>query len=94
MIGGHGGNIHELGRRLGCSPADITDLSSNVNPLGPPPGLQEFLREQLDAITALPEVDNRGTIQSYAEFLGVPADRILTGNGTTQFIYSIPGGCR
>ena len=53
MIGGHGGNIHELGRRLGCSPADITDLSSNVNPLGPPPGLQEFLREQLDAITRL-----------------------------------------
>ena len=43
MIGGHGGNIHELGRRLGCSPADITDLSSNVNPLGPPPGLREFL---------------------------------------------------
>jgi hypothetical protein len=92
MIGGHGGNIHELGRRLGCSPADITDLSSNVNPLGPPPGLREFLGEQLDAITALPEVDNRGTIQSYAEFLGISADRILAGNGTTQFIYSIPRG--
>jgi threonine-phosphate decarboxylase len=92
MISGHGGNIHELGRRLGCRPADITDLSSNVNPLGPPPGLREFLAEQLDTITALPEVDNRGTIRSYAEFLGVPTDRILTGNGTTQFIYSIPRG--
>jgi len=42
MIGGHGGNIHELSRRLGCSPADITDLSSNVNPLGPPPACGSF----------------------------------------------------
>jgi threonine-phosphate decarboxylase len=91
MIGGHGGNIHDLGRRLGCRPAEITDLSSNVNPLGPPPGLRELLAEQLDAITALPEVDSRGTIRSYAEFLDVPAERLLAGNGTTQFIYAIPG---
>ncbi|MCK7507856.1 MAG: adenosylcobinamide-GDP ribazoletransferase [Desulfobacterales bacterium] len=49
MIGGHGGNIYELRRRLGCSPADIVDLSSNVNPLGPPPGLCEFLGGSMDA---------------------------------------------
>jgi threonine-phosphate decarboxylase len=91
MIGGHGGNIHELGRRLGCRPEEIADLSSNVNPLGPPPGLREFLAEQMDTITALPEVDSRGTIRRYAEFLDVPAERLLAGNGTTQFIYSIPG---
>ena len=91
MIGGHGGNIYDLARRLGCSPADILDLSSNVNPLGPPHGLCEHLAQHLQAVSVLPEVDSQGIIRSYAECLGVSADRLLAGNGTTQFIYSIPG---
>jgi threonine-phosphate decarboxylase len=91
MIGGHGGNTYDLARRLGCSPADILDLSSNVNPLGPPPGLYDHLVQHLDAVSVLPEVDNQGIIRSYAEYLGVSPDRVIAGNGTTQFIYSIPG---
>ncbi|MGE5257948.1 MAG: threonine-phosphate decarboxylase [Hyphomicrobiales bacterium] len=91
MIGGHGGNTYDLARRLGCSPADILDLSSNVNPLGPPPGLYDHLVQHLDAASVLPEVDNRGIIRSYAEYLGVFPDRVIAGNGTTQFIFSIPG---
>jgi threonine-phosphate decarboxylase len=91
MIGGHGGNIYELARRLGCSPADILDLSSNVNPLGPPPGLHEHLARHLEAVSVLPEVDNQGIIRSYAGCLGISPDRMIAGNGTTQFIYSIPG---
>ena len=58
MIKGHGGNIYDLARRLGCRPADIVDLSSNVNPLGPPPGLGDYLSRNMDAIAALPEDPN------------------------------------
>jgi threonine-phosphate decarboxylase len=76
---------------LGCSPADIVDLSSNVNPLGPPPGLSDYLSRNMDAISALPEVDNRGVIRDYAATLGVSPEGVLAGNGTTQFIYSLPG---
>jgi threonine-phosphate decarboxylase len=90
LIKGHGGNIYDLARRLGCRPADIVDLSSNVNPLGPPPGLGDYLSRNMDAIAALPEVDNRGIIQDYAGMLGVSPDRLIAGNGTTQFIYSLP----
>ena len=90
MIGGHGGNIFALARRLGCAPEDILDLSSNVNPLGPPPGLREHLAERLDAIAVLPEVDSRDIVERYAARLGLPAERMAAGNGTTQFIYSIP----
>jgi threonine-phosphate decarboxylase len=91
VIGGHGGNIYDLARRLGCRPGEIVDLSSNVNPLGPPPGLADFLLQHLDEINMLPEVDNRGIIQDYAASLGVSADGLLAGSGSTQFIYSIPG---
>jgi threonine-phosphate decarboxylase len=90
MISGHGGNIYELARRLGCDPAEIIDLSSNVNPLGPPAGLCDYLVQQIETVSALPEVDNQGIIRCYAEHLGISADRMIAGNGTTQFIYSIP----
>ena len=60
MIQGHGGNIYELAREMGCAPEDIIDLSSNVNPYGPPPGLVEFLKERMPDIMVLPEVDAAG----------------------------------
>ena len=57
MLNGHGGNIYDIAHRLGCLPSEIIDMSSNVNPLGPPPGLVDFLKDNLNVITALPEVD-------------------------------------
>ncbi|MDY6906262.1 MAG: aminotransferase class I/II-fold pyridoxal phosphate-dependent enzyme [Thermodesulfobacteriota bacterium] len=90
MIHGHGGNIYELARRIGCNPSDIVDMSSNMNPLGPPPGLTAFLQASLDRITALPEVDAVGIRTAFCEKYGVQTDRVIAGNGTTQFIYSIP----
>jgi threonine-phosphate decarboxylase len=52
MLTGHGGNIYDIATRLGCMPSEITDMSSNVNPLGPPPGLVNFLQQNLNVITA------------------------------------------
>lgn len=90
MIRGHGGNIHELARELGCAPGDIFDMSSNVNPMGPPDGLLDHLRAGLDAVASLPQVDAAGIIRSFAAFHDLPEGRILAANGTTQFIYAIP----
>jgi len=90
MLRGHGGNIYETAQRLGCTPSDIFDMSSNVNPLGPPSGLVKFLIENIDAINALPEVDAKGTIDAFAERYGIDPHLVLAGNGTTQFIYAIP----
>ena len=90
MLIGHGGNIYDLARRLGCAPAEIVDMSSNVNPLGPPPGLQAYLRDNLHVITALPEVDSNSLVRSFAERYDIDSKLVLAGNGSTQFIYSIP----
>jgi len=90
MIHGHGGNIYEVARRFDCRPSEIIDMSSNINPLGPPPGLLQHLKENLEAITRLPEVDAGSTVRRFAEFIGVESERLLAGNGTTQFIYAIP----
>ena len=90
MIQGHGGNIYDLAQELGCVPSDIVDMSSNVNPFGPPPGLLPFLAENLDRVTALPEVDAARIRHAFAGQHGIDPERVLAGNGSTQFIYCLP----
>ena len=90
MLHGHGGNRMELARQLGCSPQEIIDLSSNINPLGPPPGLIQYLKDHVDAVSSFPEVDSKRINERFAEFYGIDSMRVLAGNGTTQIIYSIP----
>ena len=78
-------------------PSEIVDMSSNVNPLGPPTGLVHFLKKNIDAVTCLPEVDSREITNHFARHFDLDPDRLLAGNGTTQFIYMIPhdgGGIR
>lgn len=94
MLKGHGGNIYDLAQRLGCNPFEIVDMSSNVNPLGPPPGLNEFLKDKLTTIVALPEVDARSTVEGFADYYHLESDQVLAGNGTTQFIYTIPAALK
>lgn len=90
MIIGHGGNIYKLAKDLGVTPSDITDMSSNLNPLGPPEGLMEHLASKLSTIVSLPEVDAGHIKELLAEKYGISASSILAGNGTTEFIYAIP----
>ncbi len=90
MIIGHGGNIHELAHQLACDPKNIVDMSSNMNPLGPPPDLMEHLNTRLESIFALPEADAGRMKTAAAKWLGISANRLLAENGTTQFIYTLP----
>ena len=90
MIGGHGGNIYQVARQLGCSPSDICDMSANVNPLGPIPELVAHLEANLSAIAVLPEVDAGGIVEAFAGHNGIDPGMVMAGNGTTQLIYLIP----
>ena len=90
MLRGHGGNCIELAHQLGCTTQEITDMSSNINPLGPPPGLIRYLKNHIDAVSSFPEVDSRGITGRFAEFYGIDSRRVLAANGTTQIIYAIP----
>jgi threonine-phosphate decarboxylase len=90
MIKGHGGNIYDLAHRLGCLRSEIIDMSSNVNPLGPPPGLMDFLTENIAAVMALPEADAEEAVRAFAKRYNVCHECVLAGNGTTEIIYTIP----
>ena len=90
MITGHGGDIFDAAEQIGCRPAEIIDMSSNINPLGPMEALVDYLRSRLDTITRLPDADARRSVERFAARYGLQPGNVLAGNGTTQFIYSMP----
>jgi threonine-phosphate decarboxylase len=90
MLQGHGGNISAVAHQFGVRPSDIIDMSSNINSLGPPEGLLDFLKDNLISLTALPEVDSRQTAIDFGDYMNIASERVLAGNGTTQFIYALP----
>lgn len=89
MITGHGGNVNALAQRLGCSVDDIVDMSSNLNPLGPPTGLTAFLAANLNKICSLPQVDAGDMVEAFADRHNIDPARVMAANGTTWFIYTL-----
>lgn len=90
MLEGHGGNIHEAARTAGCLPSEIIDLSSNVSPFPTHPIIMDRLQEGLREICALPEVSSQGLAGLVAKRYNLSEGQVLIGNGTTEFIFSLP----
>ncbi len=90
MITGHGGDIQETAAKLGCGVAELTDMSSNLNPLGPLPGIEDFLCNNIRSIITLPDADTERISASLAKLYDLNHENITAGNGTTQFIYNLP----
>lgn len=90
MITGHGGNIQETAAILGCGVHDLVDMSSNLNPLGPIQGLEEYLCKNIGSIITLPDADADRVSKALAGLYDLDPDNIIAGNGTTQFIYNLP----
>lgn len=90
MITGHGGNKKKLAEKLGCTLEEIIDMSSNLNPLGPPETIESFICENVMKIRSLPEPDAASMRAGFARFHGMDESRVAAGNGTTWFIYILP----
>ncbi|MBF0234523.1 MAG: pyridoxal phosphate-dependent class II aminotransferase [Desulfamplus sp.] len=94
MITGHGGNVQVLAQQHRCSIDEITDMSSNINPLGPPDGLEQFISANIHLIRSLPQPDAMDMVEAFSRYYKVPADRVIGGNGTTWFIYTLPAALK
>lgn len=85
--GGHGGDLEKVARRWGKDESEFLDFSSNVNPLGPPRGLLEYLGEALPDLVNYPTPQARVLRRELAHFLELPQERILLGNGANELIH-------
>jgi len=86
----HGGDILAVARALGCKPGELADMSSNLAPFGPPPGVRETISEHLEEIAYLPEPGSESLSACLAAKYGRSREEILVGNGTTEFIFGLP----
>lgn len=81
----HGGpDVNEL-RGLGLRPEEVLDFSANTNPYGPSPAVAAAVAAvPLDRYPDRECLDLRAAL---ADHLGVPAERILAGNGAAELIW-------
>jgi len=80
--------LQAVAAELGVQPEDFCDFSSNINPLGPPPGLCEELQKNLLAdLRRYPVPQARVFRDALATFLGIPVERLLIGNGASELIH-------
>ncbi|MCI0782398.1 MAG: hypothetical protein J4N93_13995, partial [Chloroflexi bacterium] len=89
----HGGIKPTELRALGLRPEDVLDFSASVSPIGQPSGVWEAMRDvDLSAYPdpqclELREALSRSLTHPELRPHGVPRDRILVGNGSTEIIH-------
>lgn len=90
----HGGNVRAMARTLGCNPEEILDFSANINPLGPPAWLRPVVARALAGTAHYPDPRAAGVCRAGAERLGVGAEHVVAGNGSSELLYAVPRVCR
>ena len=80
----HGGDWAGFALAHGRPPLDF---SANISPLGVPPGVQAALRDAAAQADRYPDPLCRDLRAALADHEGVPAERILCGNGAADLIF-------
>ncbi|MFG6159892.1 threonine-phosphate decarboxylase CobD [Halomonas sp. 1390] len=89
---GHGGRAAPLLARYGL-PAEhpLIDFSANLNPLGPPPWLGDWLAGAADCLSRYPDPDDDRARRAIAEHEGVDPERVLVTAGGAEAIHLAAG---
>jgi threonine-phosphate decarboxylase len=87
LLPSHGSNPHYLYHSLNIAqPDDFIDFSANINPLGPPPALQEKWPQFFELIRDYPDPHAVELVTLIAARERLPQDRIVIGNGGAELI--------
>jgi len=71
----------------GAAPEGVLDFSASINPLGPPAvALDEYLAAAT-AISSYPPAYSHKLTARLADWLGLDANQVVVGNGSTQLIH-------
>lgn len=83
----HGGEVIELAERQGRNQGEIIDFSANVSPLGPPSKALAAIKTNFWRIPLYPDPTSAALKAVIARDVGVSADNITVGNGSTELIW-------
>lgn len=87
----HGGNVHAYLAQTGRMPLDF---SANINPLGLPPAVRAAAEQAVAAAVHYPDPACTALRMAIAAAHGVPAGKVLCGNGAADLIYRFAYGLR
>jgi threonine-phosphate decarboxylase len=65
---------------------EIIDFSSNINPLGPPARLKEYLSKSFDEVEKYPDIKYRILRENIGEYLNCEKENVVVGNGAVEII--------
>ena len=65
---------------------ELIDYSSNINPLGPPKGLEKVLIDSFKNLESYPDIKYRRLKKSIANYLNCEEDNTIVGNGAVEVI--------
>jgi threonine-phosphate decarboxylase len=85
----HGGNVLLAANQLGIPVDQIMDFSANINPLGQPENLQQYLTEALALTIHYPEIYAETLTAAIANFTLLPTNFIFPGSGTSPLMYQL-----
>ncbi len=69
---------------------EVRDFSSNVNPLGPPERLDEYIAEASRDMINYPDDHCRELKEAISQRFGVPVTNIMVGAGSAELIRLFP----
>lgn len=82
----HGANIFEISKKNNIDLNEIMDFSSNINPLGPSKKALDFLKENLNLLSAYPDVDYVDLKNSISNYTSADSKNIVLGLGSTDIL--------
>lgn len=85
----HGGNIWAAARKYHIKPESFIDFSANINPLGPSPMAMEAMRKGICFVRHYPDPEACRLKIKLSQFLSVPKDNLVLGNGSNELIYAL-----
>lgn len=68
---------------------ELVDFSSNINPLGPPKGLNEKLINAFSTLISYPDIQYRHLRKSISKYLKCNKENIIVGNGAVEIINNL-----
>ncbi|HHD57278.1 MAG TPA: cobyric acid synthase [Desulfobulbaceae bacterium] len=89
-MSGHGGNIRQLARKVGCRAEELIDFSANINPLGPPYFLPGLISGHIPDLIHYPDPGSAALREKIAAFFSLDPQQVVPGNGTSDILFQIP----
>ena len=83
----HGGDLYKIAKQYGINEKGILDFSANINPLGLSQPLKQMLIDNIENLVNYPDPECNELRNNISEYLGVPREAIITGNGASEMIY-------